>query len=204
MKRDRVLAMCEEIRRRNLRFAWECLGRVDAMDRAVALEMKKAGCIRIFFGIESGNDDMLKLMNKEITTNRARTAVEAAHSAGLQVGAFFILFYPGDTNDTVLQTLRFAGSLPLDYLGLSMPYPLPGTALYKRVQGRITRDWHPDESRWGSHVLLFNADFSETKMWFGIMKGHAHFRMKRALGWFAPAFMRPFEACTDALFRLLR
>ena len=134
MKKERVINVCREIRRRGLQFAWECLGRVDALDYATALEMKAAGCTRIFFGIESGNEQILKQMNKKITTDQARLAVQAAHQAGLEVGAFFILCYPGDTDDTVLQTLHFATSLPLDYIGLSMPYPLPGTELYQTDQ----------------------------------------------------------------------
>ena len=137
LERDRVLAICDEIRRRGLRFPWECLARVDSVDEALAREMRRAGCTRVYFGIESGNDDVLRLMNKQITAAEARDAVEAAHRAGLEVGAFFILFYPGETDDTVLETLRFAGSLPLDYLGLSMPYPLPGTALHERLRERI-------------------------------------------------------------------
>jgi anaerobic magnesium-protoporphyrin IX monomethyl ester cyclase len=144
LKKERVRAICEEIIRRGLCFKWECLGRVDALDDEMAAIMKKAGCTRIFFGVESGNDRILSLMKKQITTDQARRAVEAAHRAGLQAGAFFILFYPGDTDETVLQTLRFAASLPLDYLGLTMPYPLPGTPLYKRVSAKITRQWRPD------------------------------------------------------------
>ena len=139
MKKDRVVRICREIRRRGLRFNWECLGRVDALDAATAIEMKDAGCTRVFFGIESGSDQILELMQKKITTEQARRAVEAAHAAGLQVGAFFILCYPGDTDDTVLKTLHFATGLPLDYVGLSMPYPLPGTDLYRRTRDRITR-----------------------------------------------------------------
>jgi radical SAM superfamily enzyme YgiQ (UPF0313 family) len=143
-------------------------------------------------------------MNKKITTDEARLAVHAAHQAGLQVGAFFILCYPGDTDDTVLETLHFTTLLPLDYLGLSMPYPLPGTDLYKRTKERIIRDWHPDDSRLGSHVLIFDADFSETKMWFAILKGHTQFKMKKAMGKLAPLFLGPFEKFTDAVFRFLR
>jgi anaerobic magnesium-protoporphyrin IX monomethyl ester cyclase len=143
-------------------------------------------------------------MNKKITKNEARQAVNTAHRAGLQVGAFFILGYPGDTDDTVLETLHFATSLPLDYLGLSMPYPLPGTELFARTKGRITRDWHPDESPFGSHVLIFDADFSEAKMWFGIMKGHAQFEIKKRTGKLAPLLLALFEKPTDAIFRLLR
>jgi radical SAM superfamily enzyme YgiQ (UPF0313 family) len=204
MKKERVIGVCREIKRRGLDFTWECLGRVDALDYPTALEMKEAGCTRIFFGIESGDDQILKLMNKKITTEEAGQAVDAAHRAGLQVGAFFIICYPGDTDDTVLETLHFATSLPLDYLGLSMPYPLPGTDLYKRTKDRIIREWHPDDSLFGSHVLIFDADFSELKMWFGIMKGHAQFGIKRKMGKLAPLFLNLFEKTTDAIFRILR
>lgn len=204
MKKERVVGICKEINQRGLNFNWECLGRVDALDYSTALEMKEAGCSRIFFGIESGNDQILELMNKKITTDEARNAVEVAHRAGLQVGAFFILCYPGDTNDTVLNTLHFATSLPLDYLGLSMPYPLPGTSLYNRTKDRINRNWHQDDSLLGSHVLIFDADFSELKMWFGILKGRAQFEIKRRMGRLAPLFLRLFEKPTDLMFRLLR
>ena len=200
----RVLEICAEIRRRRLRFAWECLGRVDTFDHATAEAMKAAGCFRIFFGIESGNDAILKLMKKQITTAQARNAVAAAHRAGLEVGAFFILCYPGETDDTVLDTLRFATSLPLDYVGLTMPYPLPGTALLERVGDRVTRPWRPQEALLVNHVLTYEGDFSALKMRFALLKGRAQFEMKRRLGSFAPAALRLFEGPTDRLFRRLR
>jgi anaerobic magnesium-protoporphyrin IX monomethyl ester cyclase len=204
MKKERVVSVCEEIRRRELHFHWECLGRVDSLDAPTALKMKQAGCTRIYFGIESANEQILQLMNKKITPEQAQRAVEITHKAGIQVGAFFILFYPGDTDDTVLQTLHFATSLPLDYLGLSMPYPLPGTALYHRVKDQVTREWRSGESLFGSHVLTYDSDFSEAKMWLGIIKGHIQFRMKKRLGKLAPLFLRLFEKPTDALLRLMK
>jgi anaerobic magnesium-protoporphyrin IX monomethyl ester cyclase len=203
LHQKRVLEICAEIKQRGLHFYWECLARVDSVDDATYAEMYQAGCRRVYFGIESGDDTILKLMNKKITAAEARHAVIAAHQAGLQVGAFFILFYPGETNQTVLNTLHYASSLPLDYLGLTMPYPLPGTALYERVKGQIKREWHPGESVFGSHVLIYNADFSEAKMWFGIIKGHAQFEIKHRFGKLAPFILRLFEASTDwLLFRL--
>ena len=204
MKKERVIEICREIKKRGLHFQWECLGRVDALDTPTALELKEAGCTRIFFGIESGDDQMLLLMKKKITTDQASRSVNIAHLAGLQVGAFFILCYPGDTDDTVLKTLRFATSLPLDYLGLSMPYPLPGTDLYNRTKDRITRDWHPDDSLLASHVLIFDADFSEAKIWFAIMKGHAQFEIKRRTGKLAHLILKLFEKPSDIVFRLLK
>jgi anaerobic magnesium-protoporphyrin IX monomethyl ester cyclase len=204
LRPKRVLEVCAEIKKRVLNFYWECLARVDSIDAATYVEMYKAGCRRVYFGIESGDDTILKLMRKKITASEARLAVIAAHQAGLEVGAFFILFYPGETNQTVLTTLRFVTSLPLDYLGLTMPYPLPGTALYERVKPQIKREWHPGESVFGSHVLIYNADFSEAKMWFGIIKGHAQFKIKRHLGKLAPFFLNLFEKSTDWLFVRLK
>ncbi len=202
MRQKRVLEVCEEIKQRKLLFKWECLARVDSINAATYVEMYRAGCRRVYFGIESGDDTVLKLMNKKISAEKARQAVQAAHQAGLEVGAFFILFYPGETNQTVLNTLHFATSLPLDYLGLTMPYPLPGTKLYERVKGQIKRDWHQGDSVFGSHVLIYNADFSETKMWFGIIKGRAQFEIKRRLrrlGKLAAFILKLFEATTDWL-----
>ena len=173
-------------------------------DTATAQTMKQAGCFRIFFGIESGNDRILALMNKQITTAQAAAAVAIAHDAGLEVGAFFIVCYPGESDDTVLDTLRFATSLPLDYLGLTMPYPLPGTALFDRVGDRVTRQWRPQESLLLNHVLTFAGDFSALKMRFAILKGRAQFVLRRRLGERAPRLRRAFEGFTDAIFRLLR
>ena len=204
LKRERVVAICAEIERRGLRFSWECLGRVDALDEPTALAMKRAGCTTVFFGIESGDDRILRLMNKQITAAQAASAVEAAHRAGLEVGAFFILCYPGETDDTVLETLRFAGSLPLDYLGLTMPYPLPGTGLYERVKDRLTRDSRPDGSLVLNQELTYEAEFSALKMRFAILKGRAEFEMRRRLGRLAPAALRLTRGPTDAAFRRLR
>ncbi|MGO8683219.1 MAG: hypothetical protein ACLQUT_01345, partial [Thermoleophilia bacterium] len=135
---------------------------------------------------------------------QAQAAVVAAHRAGLQVGAFFILAYPGETDDTVLETLHFATSLSLDYLGLTMPYPLPGTALFDRVGDRIKRAWRPDDSPFLNQVLTFDADVSVFKMRFGILKGRAQFMIKRRLGRMAPLVLGIFEKATDRVYRLLR
>jgi anaerobic magnesium-protoporphyrin IX monomethyl ester cyclase len=204
LNRERVLRMCDEIGKRGLRFKWECLGRVDSIDKEVSVAMMDAGCDRIYFGIESGNDSVLNLMKKKITLDKARKAVHAAHEAGLQTGAFFILCYPGETDDTVLETIRFAVSLPLDYLSFTVPYPLPGTALYERVKERISKEWETPDSLIFDHVLIFGADFSENKMKFGILKGEAQFEMKKRFGIYSLPVMKPFEILTNLMFRLMK
>ncbi|HUK78719.1 MAG TPA: radical SAM protein, partial [Thermoleophilia bacterium] len=204
LRRAHVLAFCDEVARRRLRFSWECLGRVDALDDELASRLRAAGCFRIFFGIESGSDATLALMNKKITRDQARAAVEAAHRAGLEVGAFFIVYYPGETEDAALETLRFATRLPLDYLGLTMPYPLPGTALTTRLAGRRRREWRQVGGGLLGHRLTFDADVSATKMRVALLKGRAQFEMRRRLGRAAPLALRLFEPATDRLLRRLR
>ncbi len=201
LNKNRILEFCDGVRKKALDFKWECLGRVDSIDREIAVAMKRAGCERIFFGIESGNDGILNLMNKKITVDNARRAVEAAHLAGIRTGAFFILCYPGETNDTVLDTLHFSTSLPLDYLSFTVPYPLPGTPLHERVKHSIKKEWKTPSGLVSDHVLIYDGEFSETKMKLAILKGQVQFGIRRKLGSFA---VKPFEMLTDAVFRVMK
>ena len=195
LRKGRILEICAEFERRRLRFSWECLGRVDSIDAEVATAMRGAGCDRIFFGIESGSERVLRLMNKLITPHRAKSAIEAARAAGIRTGAFFILFYPGDDDDSTLETIRFATSLPLDYLSFSLPYPIPGTALHERVKDRSILDWRQPHGLIFDHCRIFDADFSEAKMKIGLVKAKIEFELSRhksvagsmALGLFRPA-----------------
>ena len=204
MKKERVILICDEIIRRGLHFSWECLGRVDSIDYTTALEMKKAGCFRIFFGIESGNDKILQLMKKNITTAQAKMAVEIASRAGIQVGAFFIIFYPGETEENILDTLKFASALPLDYLGLTLPYFLPGTDLLDRVASLNESNFLPSKNQGLNNTLAYKSDFSQVKMKFGILKGHAQFKIKKLFGKTIPIFVTLFEKSTDRLLKMMK
>lgn len=207
LNRKRLLSICDEIIRRGLRMDWECLSRVDTIDMETASKMNQAGCIRVFFGIESGNDAILALMKKKATADEARKAVLTTKSAGIQVGAFFIVGYPSETDKTVLDTLRFVSSLPLDYLSFTMPYPIPGTPLYDRVKDNIEfDDWNePRHRTLTEHKLIYRSNFSETKLKLAILKGSAQFRLRKILGKRGYAFFgAPFERLTDYVFRLVR
>ena len=208
LNRKHLLDVCAELVRRGVDVGWECLSRVDTMDAEVAEGMKRAGCIGVFFGIESGNDSVLSLMKKRITTAQAERAVYAAKAAGLKVGAFFIVGYPGESNKTVLDTVRFASGLPLDYLSFTLPYPIPGTPLYERVKdnGVSIEDWEePKNYRLIRHKLLYASGFSESKLKFAIGKAQAQFYGRRYLGKTGYGVLgKPFEHATDFLFELMR
>jgi len=209
LNRERLMEVCGELVKRKVGVSWECLSRVDTMDHESALKMRRAGCVRVFFGIESGTDEVLGLMQKQITVEQARKAVYNAKEAGLQVGAFFIIGYPGERDETILDTVRFASGLPLDYLSFTLPYPIPGTALFDRVKGNsvfVVEDWE-EPKNWAliRHKLLCNSGFSETKLKFAIGKAHVQFYGKRYLGKKGYSMVgSPFERATDAAFKLLK
>ena len=207
LDKKRLLNVCEEIIHRQLDIDWECLSRVDTIDRETALKMKQAGCIRVFFGLESGNDAVLALMKKQATVNEARKAVHTTKAVGIQVGAFFIVGYPGETDETVLDTLRFASSLPLDYLSFSVPYPIPGTSLYEKVHDQIKADdlKQPGSFRVTDHKLIYRSSFSEAKLKLAIVKGSAQFKLRKIMGDKGYQFFgQPLERLTDCAFKLLR
>jgi anaerobic magnesium-protoporphyrin IX monomethyl ester cyclase len=208
LNRNHLLDVCSEIVRRGLDVGWECLSRVDTMDAEVAEGMKRAGCVGVFFGIESGNDSVLGLMKKRINTLQAQRAVYAAKAAGLKAGAFFIVGYPGETNKTVLDTVRFASGLPLDYLSFTLPYPIPGTPLYERVKdhGVSIEDWEePKNYKLIRHKLLYASGFSEGKLKFAIGKAQAQFYGRRFLGRRGYGVLGwPFERLTDFAFECMR
>ncbi|WXG46583.1 MAG: radical SAM protein [Candidatus Atabeyarchaeum deiterrae] len=208
LNRKRLSNVCDEIIRRGTKIDWECLSRVDTIDRNIASKMKDAGCVRVFFGIESGNDRILRLMKKQITTSQAEQAVKVAKQSGIQVGAFFIVGYPGETNNTILDTVGFASRLPLDYLSFTMPYPIPGTPLYGRVRDRITLNdcEEPENPRFVKHMLSFSSRFSEGKLKFAILKGTIQFSLRKKLGTKLSKFMVDpfFERLTNQIFKLLR
>jgi anaerobic magnesium-protoporphyrin IX monomethyl ester cyclase len=207
LNRRHVLDVCREIVKRRVKVGWECLSRVDSMNAEMAEGMKRAGCIGVFFGIESGNDSVLNIMKKRITTAQAQHAVYEAKAAGLKVGAFFIVGYPGENDKTVLDTVRFASGLPLDYLSFTLPYPIPGTPLYEHVKGRgvSIEDWEePKNYRLIRHKLLYESGFSEVKLKFAIGKAQAQFYGRKHFGQTVCNIMvEPFERITDILFKLI-
>jgi radical SAM superfamily enzyme YgiQ (UPF0313 family) len=206
LNRERLISICDEIVKRGLKIAWECLSRVDTLDSEVVEKMKQAGCIRMFFGIESGNDSVLALMKKQITTTQAREALSLCKAMGVKAGAFFIVGYPGEDEKTVLTTIKFASSLPLDYLSFTLPYPIPGTQLHKRINGAmISSEWEePKNVNLVKHKLLFNSELSESKLKFAIVKGMVQFYIRKYAGKKGYKLLgTPLEGLTDAIYHLL-
>jgi radical SAM superfamily enzyme YgiQ (UPF0313 family) len=92
--------------------------------------MKKAGCSRVCFGIESGNDQILKALKKNFTVEDVKKAVLMAHKVGIVVDGMFMIGLPDETEENITQTIDFAVKLKLRYAIFNIFVPYPGCELY--------------------------------------------------------------------------
>jgi anaerobic magnesium-protoporphyrin IX monomethyl ester cyclase len=153
--RRHVTAICDEILKRNLNFKMYIFARVDTVDKPLLRKLKEAGCAMICFGLESGNQEILDLADKRATVERARRAVELSKAAGISPLGSFILGLPGETRETMEETLAFARSLEIPH-GFHLLSPFPGTRIREKADAYglkiLTDDWS-----------LYDADHAVTE-----------------------------------------
>ena len=203
ISKSRLEEFCRLVLEEGLVFNWECLSRVDGLDSKLATLMRKSGCVQIFFGLESGNDRILEIMKKQVTLSKGREAIRITRDAGIKTGAFFIIGYPGETNNTILDTINYASSLPLDYLSFSLPYPIPGTGLYEKTKNLNHTKLEPKSHLLIDHELVYESEFSEKKLKFGITKGVIQFYLRKHLMGFSGFVETPFNKLTNILFKMM-
>jgi radical SAM superfamily enzyme YgiQ (UPF0313 family) len=144
LNQKHLYALCDEIMSRGLKFTWSAFARVDTVNPEMLRKMKEAGCTALFYGVESGVQEILDKIKKKITLEQARKAVKMANEVGIDVQATFILGLPGETKETLSQTLQFAQELDAFY-GLHVLSPFPGTEVRDKAKEYgleiLTSDW---------------------------------------------------------------
>lgn len=140
--RPRLIQICEKLLKRN--YSWSCCSRVDTLDKDTLNLMKRAGCTMIEYGIESGSQKILDLMQKGITKDKVKNVISMTHDSGILSKGNFIFGYFGETEDTLYETIDFAKSLKLDYFQHTYMTPLPGTEAWKKANdyGTFDKDWN--------------------------------------------------------------
>lgn len=128
---ERVKEICDEIKKRHLKIQWICEARVDSVNPEMLAFMKEAGCREIHYGIESGNQKILDLQQKDITLEQVRKAIQWTNEAGIESRGYFIIGLPGDTKETILETIKFGKSLNLTDAGIFFYSPYPGNFMRK-------------------------------------------------------------------------
>ena len=130
----RTAEICDEIRRRGLNIKWDCETRVDMVSKELLVKMREAGCIAVWFGVESGSKKVLNSMGKGFSLAQTRRAFKWAKEAGLMTVAGVILGFPGETKESAWETIRFVKELNPNDVGFYIATPYPGTPMYEEVK----------------------------------------------------------------------
>ncbi|RJP23546.1 MAG: radical SAM protein [Candidatus Abyssobacteria bacterium SURF_5] len=149
LNRKRINAICTGIINRNLKFHWGCEGRVDSVAIDQFPIMKKAGCFALSFGIESGTQKVLDLLNKKQSLDEIEHAVKQAKRSGIsRIHGFFLIGSPNETEPDVMASFRFAAKLQIDTFNFNRLCVYRGTPLWKEYVGRGIIDDDADWSKW--------------------------------------------------------
>ena len=197
---DWARRVAEAISATGVDMLWTCTNgiRVESADRELFRAMRRAGCYRVSFGFETGNEDVLKAFGKggRATLERGREAVALAREAGIDTSGFFMLGLSPDTEATMRDTIEFARSLPLDMMKFGIAIAFPGTKMFRDYRAkRLIRsyDWdeyfiyttralfaHPNLSYDGvqaamrlayRRAILTNPAFIARRLWRGVRTG---------------------------------
>jgi len=148
VNRDQVMELCQRMIDEKINLSWMSNSRVDYVDEEMLRMMKKAGNWLISWGIESGNEQVLKNAHKGTDLAKAERALNWAHQAGIKNWGYFIIGLPGETEETIKQTIKFAKKMPLDIALFHVAAPYPGTPFFFEV---VENGWFRPGTRW-EHV----------------------------------------------------
>jgi radical SAM superfamily enzyme YgiQ (UPF0313 family) len=196
LKKRWLMPFAEQIAARGLVTPFLCQTRADLMTEENVDALRRAGCAEAWMGVESGSQAILDAMDKGITIDQVRGAVQRLRAAGIRIGFFLQFGYPGEKWSEIEMTRRLVCDLAPDEIGISVSYPLPGTKFHDRVSTKLgdKRNWNEssdlDPLFPGAYSKEFYQALSRTV--------HAEFRTRRALRLVRALARDPFSASADA------
>ncbi len=145
VNREHVIDLCELIIERGIEIKWTCNSRVDYVDEEMLSLMGQAGCWLISWGIESANEVILKRARKGYKKEQAYLALKWARAAGIKNWGYFIIGLPGETEESIMETIEYAKTLPLDIALFHIAAPYPGTPFFYEV---VENGWFRPGTKW--------------------------------------------------------
>ncbi len=130
----RTLELCKQMQELPFRIQWICEAQLSTFSELILEEMKKAGCVRVKLGVESGSERVLKLMNKPFTKDKIREKVGLVKKVGIPCTMYALIGMPTETVKEMQETYEFMKELDPRYISLSVAAPQPGTPLYEQAK----------------------------------------------------------------------
>jgi len=144
IKRSRIYEIFDLVRQRGLRFPWSCMSRINTVDDDLLQYMRDNGCWYVSFGVESADENILRVIRKNIKPPDVERVVNVCHGLGIVTKGFFMIGHPRETVETIDKTVAFAKRIPLRHVVVTINTPMPGTEQYKHAREYGTLD----ESDW--------------------------------------------------------
>jgi len=150
---------------------WCANSRANLITKDLAKLAKQAGCYSLEFGVESGSEEILKKINKQITLKQVEKAIGEIKASGIKTFAYFILGHPGETRKTIRATIDFAVKLNPDQIAVGLMVPYPGTEIYRMAQKGeggyrlLSRDWSKYDKYGGGALELKGLPLAELERW---------------------------------------
>ena len=172
ISKTRVINICKKISDLNLKFKWSCLSRIDTLSEEVIKHMAKSGCTRIYFGIESGSEEMLKIYSKEFSLDAAKNIIKICKKNKIETVGFFMTGLPDETDEDFNKTLNFIADSDFTLVGLGKITLYPGTELYEKYKDQLNFKLFPYRNEFYDKSLnlvfkkrqtLFNRKFYLSK-----------------------------------------
>jgi len=168
---QRAYAICDEMQKRKINLPWDCRTRVDRVSRELLAKLKATNCQLIHFGVESGSQEMLKLMRKGTTVELNAQAIQWAKEAGISVAVSLVIGYPTETPEMLEQTIEFLYKTKPDYVYMCEAVPYPGTELayfIKELGLEVDANWNQyrEETQIFKNTLLPLEKLEEVKKEF--------------------------------------
>lgn len=162
MNIKRAEQMCDALIREKINLPWQCPNgvRIDRLTLPLLKKMKKAGCYSVGLGIESGNPEMLKRINKQLNLRVVPKVLRLLRKVGIDSYGFFILGLPGETKKTAKETIEFALNHPFDRAWFNIFTPYPGSTAFSEWIGKRKFneiDWDKHDA---STAVMASPDFS--------------------------------------------
>lgn len=170
LNRKWTLELCEAVQKSGLDLGFECLARMDLMDRELLARMAKAGFRKLYYGVESGSQKVLDAMGKGTAVEDIRRVSRLTREAGIEQHWFIMLGYPGERQEDVERTLALMADCVPEEFSTTLASPMKGTPLYSRATEGAFTDMRGRRLRYDWNVLRM----------------HAQMRLARGLGQASP------------------
>jgi anaerobic magnesium-protoporphyrin IX monomethyl ester cyclase len=153
----RVREIFSLLAQRGLRFPWSCMSRINTVDESLLTYMRDQGCWLMAFGIESGSQEILKNIKKKISLESVRRVIGVCDRLGIRSKGFFMVGHPGETEETMEQTIDLACNLPLDQVVVTVNTPMPGSEQFENVEkyGKLQQFSPSDFNYWNPVFVPF-------------------------------------------------